>query len=353
MKKFLILILSLPFLAASCDLGFGSFDIGSGSRGVYKSEDAGETFAPANRVLPKNDIAGLNVSALAFNPSNTDILYLGANSGIFKSEDGAKSWRYILSNISIFDIAVDPYQPDLVYAAGISGQNGKIIKSLDGGTSWVDMYTEPSKNNPVIAIAVPRINNKIVVAGLSSGQVIRSPDSGETWQASANLANKMVSIRFGLTGTAYALTQTKGLNRSTDQGLTWDPTTDALTKDTLTNPGQTLSGITGFGYIGLDERQSGVIYLGTDQGLYRSVNDGGNWSFMALPVKSGSLRVSAITVNPANSNNLFASIGATLFESNNGGVTWETKVLPTNARIRIIQINPSSQNIIYLGLTNQ
>jgi len=353
MKKFLMLIASIPLIAASCDLGFGSFDLGSGTRGIFKSEDGGDTFFAANRLAPRNDISGLNVNAIAMDPSNGDIIYIGATNGIFKTEDGARTWRYILSNITVSDFAIDPQDTKIIYASGIAGQNGKIIKSLDGGTTWVDMYTEASRNNAVTTISLHRSSNQTVLAGLFSGQLIRSEDAGKTWQATKDLANRIISVRVSANSTAYALSQTRGLYKSTDAGVTWTAQTEMLISDVLTNPGQALSGVTGFWYIGLDEKQPNVVYLGTDQGLFRSVNDGVTWSFLALPVKSGSLRVSAVSVNPSNSNNIFASIGFTVFESLNGGVSWQTKVLPTNARIRNISINPQSQNIMYLGLTNQ
>ncbi|MBX4191442.1 MAG: hypothetical protein KW804_01430, partial [Candidatus Doudnabacteria bacterium] len=91
----------------------------------------------------------------------------------------------------------------------------------------------------------------------------------------------------------------------------------------------------------------------TEQGLFRSVNDGKDWAFMSMPVRNAALRVSAISVNPQNSNNLFVSVASTLYKSVNGGLTWETKSLPTTTTIHTIVINPQSTNIIYLGLRTQ
>src|ERR1043166_8742405 len=120
MKKIIILILGLSLTAASCDLGFDAFSGSNGTRGVFKSEDGGETYNASNKLLPKNDISGVTVNTLALDSSNPDVLYLGTSSGIFKSEDGSKTWRYILSGIGIADIVVDPYASNVVYAAGLS-----------------------------------------------------------------------------------------------------------------------------------------------------------------------------------------------------------------------------------------
>ena len=348
MKKVIILILGLSLTAASCDVN-ALFSGNSGTEGIFRSEDAGETFKPSNALTPKGDIGSVASNAVAFDSSNPDILYLGASNGIFKSTDGAKTWRYILANIAVADLVVDPYQSNIVYAAGTSGGNGKIIKSLDSGTSWVDIYTEPSKNNPVQSIAVSSSNNQVVLAGLASGEIIRSMDAGHTWQATKDLSSKIATIRFGPNGTAYALTTLKGLSKSSDQGANWTLLTASLTGDSFSNSADHPTTVGSFANLALDKKQSGVLYLGTDRGLFRSVNDGASWSFLALPVKNASLMVLALAVNPSNSNNLFVSVGDIFLKSLNGGVTWETKVMTTHALIKIIQINPVSNNIIYLG----
>ena len=351
MKKFLILILGLSLTAASCDVG-GLFDLGSGTRGVFKSEDGGKTFSAANLIAGKGDISGVNVNSLVFDSSNADILYLGSSNGIFKSTDSAKSWRYILSGIAVASMAVDPFSSNIVYAAGLSGGKGKIVKSLDSGTSWVDIYTEASKNNPVTAIAASSSNSQLILAGLATGEILRSMDSGRTWQASKDLASRVMSIKFGSSGSVYALAQ-NGLYKSSDSGSSWVTISSTISGQVLSQIGQNQISVTGFDYLALDKRQAAVVYLGTDQGLFRTVNDGANWAQLALPVKNASLQVGAVAVNPNNSNNLFAGIDSTMFQSINGGITWETKVLPTTTLIRIIEVNPQSNNMIYLGLSTK
>lgn len=351
MKKFFVLVLGLTLIAASCDTVDSILGTTSGARGIFKSEDAGATYRPASS-LAKGNITGTSVNALAFDPTNPNIIYLGAAEGIYKSEDGAAHWKYILSGIGTAAMSVDPYQSSTVYAAGISGSNGKIIKSLDGGTSWVDIYTEPSKNNAVLALDVSKGLASLVLAGLGSGEIIRSTDGGHTWQATKDFSDKILEIKFAANGTVYTLTSHKGVFKSTDAGLTWSQSTTTLTQEGLSSSGFNTSSVTQFNDLALDRKQISVLYLGTDQGLFRTVNDGGNWSFLGLPVKNASLRVSGVAVNPNNSNNLFVGVGNTMFESLNGGVTWETKILPTGAEIKIILMDPQASNNIYLGIGN-
>src|SRR5688500_18869220 len=114
MNKFVILILGFSLTAASCnviDLVTGN---NPGARGVFRSEDNGETFRPINAVGKKGTISGLSVTSLAFDPSNPETLYIGSASGVYKSEDRGDSWRFILSGIAVADVAVDPYNSQII-----------------------------------------------------------------------------------------------------------------------------------------------------------------------------------------------------------------------------------------------
>ncbi len=347
MHKLIILLISLTFTAASCNL-VDPFSVTSGARGVFKSEDGGESFYPFNNTEQRKDgIGGVSVNVLIFDPTNTDVIYLGSSSGIYKTENGGVSWRYILTGMAVSDLSIDFGQNETIYAAGLSGSNGKIIKSLDGGANWSDMYTEPTKANSVTSIAN---SGSLVLAGLGSGEIIRSIDSGSTWQAVQDLAHRIVKIRFGPTDTVYALTQTGGVFRSKNNGNTWGLITSALSTDSLSNSQTTVPQASLFHDFALDRRQAGVIYLAAEEGLYRSVNDGAAWNILNLPVKDTALKISAVAVNPSNSNNIFVSIGFTVFKSLNGALTWETKELRTEQTVRTILIDPSSANVVYLGL---
>jgi photosystem II stability/assembly factor-like uncharacterized protein len=346
MKKIAILILAIPLLAASCDI----FSVGGGTRGIFKSEDNGETYHSSSAVDKKNDISNLSIQAMVSDPSNPDILYVGVNGGIYKTENGAQSWKLILSGINVASIAVDRFAPSTIYAGGMSGSSGKIIKSVDFGSSWTDMYTEPSKENPVLSVAVSSVSGSTVMAGLANGELIRSTDAGHTWQLMRDFSDRISKIKFGSSSVAYILTQKQGLYKSTDLGVTWQYLTSTLTAESINSTNVNGAATSGFHDLGLDLKQNGVLYLGSDTGLYRSVNDGKDWAFLSLPVRDAALRVSAVSVSADNSNLLYASVAATMYKSVNGGLTWETHALPSSAYINTIVINPLSTNIIYLGL---
>jgi photosystem II stability/assembly factor-like uncharacterized protein len=341
MKKIVILLLGLSLTALSCNLA------GSGTKGILKSDDSGRNFQPMNVLAPKGAISGISSNALVLDPKNPDTLYLGSSNGIYKSTDGAATWNQILTGIAITDLALDQGQSDLVYASGVAGKNGKIIKTSDGGRTWMDIYTEPSKTTTVNTIAVSRMNSRILLAGLGSGELIRSTDSGMTWQAVKELNDIVIKARFHEATEAYALTLTKGLNKSTDLGSNWEP----VAVGGVAREGQrTQTNIRKFSGMDFDPKLKGVMFLSTEQGLLRTIDGGVSWSLVYLPVKDVTLRVSAVAIHPQNSNTIYLSIGSTVLKSVNGGITWETIKLPTSQFVRHIVINPVTPNIMYLGM---
>src|SRR3989338_1465579 len=346
MHKFILALLSTIFIAASCNLA-DPFSITTGSRGVFKSEDGGESFRASNALEKKGNINNVSVNSLTFDPKNPEVIYLGSASGIYKTENGGQNWRYLLSGMSVADIAVELSKPTTVYAAGLSGNNGKIIKSVDGGVNWTDSYTEPSKAVSVTSLAV---SNSVVIGGLASGEIIRSFDSGNTWQASRDFQNRIIKIKFNNLNTVYALARTSGFYKSTDSGNSWTLISSSLTTDNISTGQGSLPHVSLFHDFALDLRQTGVIYLAGEDGLFRTVNDGAAWNMLTLPVRDQALKVSAVAVNPGNSNNIFVSIGSTIFKSLNGAITWETNELRTEQAIRVVTIDPKERNIVYLGL---
>lgn len=315
---------------------------------MFKSEDGGESFYVINDTSQhQGAINGVSVNSLTFDPRDSETIYLGSASGIYKTENGGKLWSYILTGMAVADLAIDSRQNNTIYASGLSGNNGKIIKSTDGGKNWTDAYTEPTKATPVVSLAV---SGSVVVAGLSGGEIIRSFDYGITWQAAKDFQDRIVKIRFSSSNTVYALGRTGGLYKSADTGNTWTTVTALLTKETISSSQTSIAHVSLFHDFSLDQRQSGVIYLGTEQGLYRTVNDGAAWNILSLPVKDVALKVSSVEVNPSNSNNIFVSIGFTMFKSLNGGLTWETKELRTEQNVRLIVVDPKAANVVYLGL---
>ena len=88
---------------------------------------------------PEGQMISGNIRALAVDPTNPDIVYLGANSGgVWKSVDGGTTWNPVTdsaSSLQISSIAIDPSNRNTIYAGTVL----MILKSTDGGTSWAEL----------------------------------------------------------------------------------------------------------------------------------------------------------------------------------------------------------------------
>jgi photosystem II stability/assembly factor-like uncharacterized protein len=145
--------------------------------GLYKSTDGGATW--------KNPLPMSDVSAVAIDPLNPQVLYVGSHgysqypSGIMKSADAGTTWNSILPNTEINSIIVDPANSQQIYAG--TG-DGSIYKSTNGGTTWTKITGSPIVA-PVSALAFDPQNSSHLFAATSGQGVFNSLDRGATWSA--------------------------------------------------------------------------------------------------------------------------------------------------------------------------
>jgi photosystem II stability/assembly factor-like uncharacterized protein len=116
----------------------GSFG-NAGDGALYRSTDGAEHWQPVS--LPE----GTNgPNGLAIDPRSPDRLYLAAwarasgehgdGGGIFLSEDAGKNWKQVLDkDRHIYDVTVDPQDPNILYAAGFESS---AWRSADRGLHW-------------------------------------------------------------------------------------------------------------------------------------------------------------------------------------------------------------------------
>src|SRR5690606_1968659 len=142
--------------------------------------------------------------------------------------------------------------------------------------------------------------------------------------------NAVIDLEYTESASAYALTQNMRLYTTSDQGSNWIPI--AINAQFGNTPGTSsqsnlLSNV--YTDVAYDRRLRGVRFVASQQGLLRTVDGGATWNVMTLPVTNETLTVSSVAINPTNSNSIFAVVGSTLLKTSNGGISWETKKLPT------------------------
>ena len=107
--------------------------------GVYKTTDGGDSWFAVNRGLD------LETNDLQIDPINPEILYAATATGVYKTTDGGDSWTAksdgLLDGVvgfprreqrEVFDLAIDPVNPLVLYAAGYLG----VYRTTNGGDDW-------------------------------------------------------------------------------------------------------------------------------------------------------------------------------------------------------------------------
>src|SRR6185312_9042341 len=158
------------------------FYFGAVGGGVWKSDNAGETWRPIFDSQPTQSIG-----ALAVSQSHPDVIYVGTGeadfrsdltygNGVFKSTDAGKTWTSIGLRDSrhISRIVIDPHNPQIVLVAAMGSAYGPgpergVFRSTDGGSTWQKVLYKDD-NTGAIDLARDPDNPQTVYAALVHDQ---------------------------------------------------------------------------------------------------------------------------------------------------------------------------------------
>ncbi len=283
--------------------------------GVYRSDDSGATWGPANGGLPVRSITCLEQPDV----DSIDIVLAGTEGGgVYRTTSGGASWTRTsagLAAASVTALAVDPGSAATLYA-GTAG--GGVLKSVDGGTSWAPaavgdlVYRDFDPHVTALAID-PDVPATLYAA---TGQAAyTSTSGGAAWSRLTPPAPlsfpQVVAIEPGRT--AVWVGGFDGVARSTDGGATWTSPTDGFNRRVLS--------------LAFDPGAAQTVYAGTDRtGVWKSSNAGATWVEVnndggAGWVRSG--RIVALAVDPAHPGTVYAGVdGRAVWKSTDGGGSW-------------------------------
>lgn len=268
--------------------------------GMYRSRDGGRTWT--NMGLRESE----HLSTIIVHPENSDVVWVaaqgplwssGGERGLYRTTDGGENWTKVLGEgewTGVTDVAIDPRNPDRLYAATWDrhrtvasymggGPGSGIWKSDDGGETWREVDTGlPGSNLGKIGLAVspqqPDIVYAAVETDLGSGGVYMSEDRGESWR-------RMSDAVSGGTGPhyyqeLYASPHVFGrLYLVSNNTLVSDD--HFATYQQINNDNKHVDDHA----IAFRPDDPDYIVFGTDGGLYESFDHMANWSYVAnLPL---------------------------------------------------------------------
>ncbi|HEY5061148.1 MAG TPA: hypothetical protein VII52_06405, partial [Gemmatimonadaceae bacterium] len=258
--------------------------------GVYKSTDGGKSWSAA--MLPRSQ----HIGRIVIDPRDPNVVYVaalgplwaaGGERGLFKTTDGGKTWtntKEISRYTGFGDLAMDPSNPDVLYAASEqrerreygflpAGPEGGIYKTVDGGRTLVQLHGGlPGGDVGRIGLSVcksrPSVLYAMVHARAAANGLYRSDDAGATWRLQNNqngTAWYYSQVICDPTDPDHVVSLNANSRESHDGGKTFTPFAAG-------------NGIhTDHHALWINEDNPQQQMLGTDGGLYLSWDAGRSW----------------------------------------------------------------------------
>lgn len=347
--------------------------VGTNGVGVYRSDDAGESFFPVGTV------GDGRITSLAHDPTLAGVVYAGSagggvgvsrdygqhfddtaagprltlalavqdtgevyastgHDGVFRSTGYGAVWRTVAPDTlaaigaqNVYSLAVDPRDGSRVVAAT---NDGGLLGTSDGGTTWRTMGTGFSSRSSRQITFDPANASTIYAGSFNGGGLNVSRDGGATWTARrVGPADAYVwaTAVDRSTGAVFAGMAGDGLWRSVDGASTFTRLAESLITDvrSVAPDGQRL-------------------LVGGRAGVHRSTDGGATWT-QPLTVFTYN-----VTVDPQNPSRVFAATQTGgVFRSRDGGASF-TAINTGLTSLRTsrgngVVIDPRNSDVLYVG----
>lgn len=252
-------------------------------------------------------------AVVGFGGRAIDGLILAHGAGIHLSGDGGKNWASVHGGGPVNSLAVSP---GVVYIAGQG-----LFTATDLQSEWREI-TPPGSSGDFVAAAVNPAAAYAITAIDSAGNVFVSADAGESWErlpAAAPSSTRSLTI-MPMRGLMYIGT--------TDQGVLggdgWDEWASANgfvngALPTVHAPSIFYDARSGDSFEGVNGRFEGALYVGTDRGVFKSIDGGASWNLLELDVA-----IRALTVSRGDPSVITAVDGrGRVFRSADRGLSWD------------------------------
>ena len=320
--------------------------VGVASGGVWKTDNAGLTWNP----VFQNEGA-FSIGDVKLDPHDPAIVWVGTGEnnsqrsvdygdGVYKSEDGGKSWTNVGLKRSehIGRIAISPKDSNTVFVAAEGplwspGGDRGVYRTTDGGKSWkkvlnvsentgfADVAIDTDDPDTIYAAAYQRRRHVwTLIDGGPESAIYRSVDGGNSW---TKLKSGLPTVDMGRIGLAvspvdhnvlYATIEAAegkgGIFRSSDRGSTWEKR----------NPYDETAMY--YAQIFADPKNVDRIYV---MNVLIRVSDDGGKTLHPLGEKYKHVDNHVIWVDPADTNYYLVGCDGGLYESFDRGVNWDFK----------------------------
>ncbi len=265
-----------------------------------------------------NDLASGRISSIIIDPNDPDMAYAAAaQGGVWKTTDGGATWAPLtdhLSSLASGALAFDPYDSDVIYYgtgdhhfSANSFYGDGLFRSDDAGATWTKIAAKTDVGSYISRVVIDPINADIIHIAGDLG-FVRSTDGGATW-----------SVKLG--------------------------------------PGHCTD-------IALDPTNSSVVYCAfRNSGIWKSTNQGGNWTKLGNGLPTDGFRRINFAMAPSNPAVIYAAFASTsgelygMYKTTDSGASW-SQLTATPEYFggqgnydNCIIVDPTDEDICYAGGT--
>lgn len=321
--------------------------------GAYQSDDGGRTFDQISRLSDGGNITSLTPSGIQIDPFDPAAIIMAAGEfGLLRFQAAQGLWDRVQTPAKIVTgVVIHPRNPHILFIAGTvpdRPDRSKIWKSFDRGETWSEIYAEPVGGKSVdggffavrrqvitavMSLDVDPFRPEVLFAGSSSGALVITEDGGSTWSTQRSFSSGITGLRVSpdVPSRMYIRLANGTIGRSEDSGKT-------VTQLSIRENAVVATAVFA---LFVPPGRPGVVYAGTDQGLFRSKDAGDTWDIVPLPVSSRQF-VEVSTIAQGVDGKLFVGSQFNLYISDDEGVTWRIHQFAIPNRIRFLLADPNN-----------
>jgi photosystem II stability/assembly factor-like uncharacterized protein len=342
------------------------------SGGVWKTTNNGTTWNP----IFDNE-GSYSIGCVTLDPNDPLTVWVGTGEnnsqrsvgygdGVYKSVDGGGTWTNmgLKDSEHIGGIIVDPRDSKVVYVAAQGplwkdGGDRGLYKTTDSGKTWNkvldvsdktginEVWFDPRNSDVLYASSYQRRRHQwTLINGGPESAIYKSTDAGKNWKKLENGLPKVDKGKIGLAispanpDVIYAIVeaanQEGGFFRSTDGGSNWEKRSSYVS----TSPQY-------YNEIIPDPKEVGKVY---SMDTFMMVTEDGGKNFRKVGENAKHVDNHALWINPKDTENLLAGCDGGIYESFDGGKTWNfTANLPITQFYRVAVDNDKPFYNVYGG----
>src|SRR5882672_9948530 len=349
--------------------------LGVDDAGILISVNGAESYEASNAGFINRQVRAVIADKVERGRVYAGVIFDRASGGLFISEDGGGAWRQSINGMGVRDV-YSLYQSDSNPATIYAGTNNGLFRSDDRGRNWTQVKkgavdrrggkTRVAMTGLTQAKPSPNAAGPAVKAQVKAGTKSRKP-SGTESATLVDLQNQVFEISpftpadpasnsgegdsrplpARATGSNWMIALTwNGLFITEDEKKGWR---EIKFPKAIDNAGGNAAAHIKVNAIVTNPKLPGAIFIGTDEGLFVSRDNG--WNFQQIAMPEAARRIHNVVCDPRNPETIYVGSTGGFFRSMDGGRSWESRGggMPQGGNIGAIVVSAANPDELYVS----